>query len=155
MAENSAAPAATSITRPERTWAEFVKSHPNGKSITIADICMRWCEFETVDKLDSSGKVTGTSKRSKENGEQRAYAAWILGAMEPEEASVFSTLQIRVEPLVLLAIVPVVRELKERSDRDAKVLVGLLERIERLEAADRPRVVDPSTGFVKEAPNEQ
>lgn len=125
-----------SIERPKQSWEQFISSLAPGKSPQLADIHKRWDEVDAIERRDADGKVVATDRRSRENGEQRAYMAWATGAMEPEEERYVSTLSLRVDPLVLLAIVPAIRELRERSDRDAKLLVDALKRIEALEAAN-------------------
>lgn len=124
-----------SIERPKQSWEQYIASLSPSKPVSLGGICERWNEYDLIERKDEHGKVVAHDRRSRENGEQRAYMAWATGAMEPEEERVFSMMSLRLEPLVLLAIVPAVRELISRSDRDAKLLVDALKRIAALESA--------------------
>ncbi len=102
------------IQRPKLSWVEFVEALPAGKAPAYKDVTDRWDTVETVElRTDRNDKtrVTGTMKRSREDGEQNALRAWLLGVMEPAEAEYFGMLTINVDRLVLLAVVPVLRAL--------------------------------------------
>lgn len=114
-------PTPPSTVPPRQTWAEFVAAMPRGKAPQQGDIFRRWDEMEEVSSASNSPGAK-PSLRSKENGEQRAYLAWIAGTMEPEERAYLSMLTLRTDQIVLLAIIPAVRELHARLDRQAALL---------------------------------
>lgn len=105
------------LERPKQSWAEFVASMPKGRAPGLGEIAQRWSETEPIMGEDADGKPVERGRRSKENGEGRAYLAWLTGSMEPEEEAYFKMLNIRVDHLVLLAIVPVIRSLVEKSNK--------------------------------------
>lgn len=108
--------ASVEASKPKQSWADYLGSMPPGRAPGLRDIADRWNEFEEIEKRSvANGNVTTVIvKRSKENGEERAYQAWLLGLMEPEEELFFGMLSLRSEALTLLAIVPIVRELTAR-----------------------------------------
>lgn len=97
-------------TRPKQSWEEFVERMPPGKAPTLKDIIDRWSEYEqqTITRDGVTRVVRGASR---DNGEERAYRAWLLGVMEREEERYFGMLTLRGDVLVQVAIVPVVRGL--------------------------------------------
>lgn len=97
--------------RPKQPWSQFVKSMPQGRAPGLKEIADRWDEYEDVKSRGDDGAEKVIGRRAKEVGEQRAYLAYLTGAMEEEEQRYFGMLNIRVDQLVLLAIVPTLRDL--------------------------------------------
>lgn len=99
------------LERPKQEWAQFVKSMPPGRAPGLKEIADRWDEYEDIKSRGDDGQEKVVGRRAKETGEQRAYLAYLTGAMELEEQRYFGMLNIRVDQLVLLAIVPTLRDL--------------------------------------------
>ncbi len=128
------------IQRPKLSWVEFVESMPAGKAPAYKDVTDRWDTVETVElRTDRNDKtrVTGTMKRSREDGEQNALRAWLLGVMEPAEAEYFGMLTINVDRLVLLAVVPMMRTLAREATGLANNQTAFMKMLENVEAGMR------------------
>lgn len=128
------------IERPKQSWAEFNDQLPKGgRAPGLREIAERWSEREELKGKDDSGAEVVRGVRSKENGEERAYQAFILGVMEPEEARYFGMLDLRVDVLTRLAVVPVLRDLhtaieylsKERMTLQENRLIEFQDRLDR------------------------
>jgi hypothetical protein len=98
------------IKKPEESWQQFVELMPKGKAPTLKDVVDRWNEWEDVKKKSNGGEMIAV-RTSKDNGEQRLYQAFALGVMEPEERLYVSMLTLRSDQLVLMGVVPVLRDL--------------------------------------------
>lgn len=125
----------TEADKPKLKWDEFVAKMPPGRAPTVRDISDRWGQYEDVLSQKEPGKPQKVvSRRSLDNGEERAYLAWVGGLMEPEEQRYFSMLTLRTDALLALAVVPTIREV---LDRERRIMSALNELNGRLNAANQ------------------
>lgn len=106
------------VTKPALTWAQFCEKMPIGRAPLLKDIFDRWSSKEIImSKAQPDAPAKKIGERNRDDGEPRAYIAWVTGLMEPEEQTYFSMMSIRTDALVATAVVPVVRELLAREQR--------------------------------------
>jgi hypothetical protein len=110
--------------KPSQSWADYLEMFPKGKSPIPEDVFLRWDEYEEIN--DGRHPERRPQKVRKNVGEKNAYQAWLAELMDPNEAEFFEHAVLRVEALVELALVPLVRKLaKSYLLRDGVSLYAL------------------------------
>lgn len=112
--------------KPAQPWEEFLlEKIPSGKQPTIPDLLQRWEEFDLCD--DPRFPERKQSMRVPRGvGERNMYSAWLAEEMEKSEAEFFAQNILQPSKLIMLALVPEVRNLlgadQGRADFEIQVL---------------------------------
>jgi hypothetical protein len=122
-------------------WEQFVKTLPRSRPLTMQDFYDRW-ESQEITK-DPRFPNRPPQQIGRNDGEQNAYRAFLLGVMSPAEALMFRSLNaVRFDVAFFSALAPAIQALRSRIDECSEELesrmVTLENRIEEVaDAADR------------------
>lgn len=120
--------------KPLESWAEFAERHQPGRQPSIANMIARWEEW-VVGPPDPAHPERLGKRTPKGVGEQNLYSAWLLEEMDAEEAKYFALYLLQPSKLIMLALVPEVRNSIAVDQAEADLNAEILEEMNSIKEA--------------------